>query len=133
MYFLFNNLSFSTAHFPTISLNKSSHSNIPTISKMPCRGGIYHGSLSFGEPSYSTSVLENMPLNSVILTVITNRQSDKRVQYYIEQVTPVSLIEFTRLNCLIIGKITELFSVKSALNTLMPFRRKKTLDGRGGW
>ena len=44
-----------------------------------------HGALSFDRSSYSSNVLENMPLNSVILTVITNRQSDKRVQYYIEE------------------------------------------------
>ena len=63
------------------------------------RGGMYHGSLSFARPTYSAAVLENTPLNSVILTVISNRQvagggghgdhdypqGDKRVQYYIEQ------------------------------------------------
>ena len=37
------------------------------------RGGVFHGSLSFARSEYSSNVLENMPLNSVILTVITNR------------------------------------------------------------
>ena len=48
------------------------------------RGGVFSGELSFVKKHYAASILENTPLNSVILTVITNRQSDRRVQYSID-------------------------------------------------
>jgi len=48
------------------------------------RGGVFSGDLSFVKKGYAASILENTPLNSVILTVITNRQSDRRVQYSID-------------------------------------------------
>ena len=42
------------------------------------------GEISFLRKLYSSSVLENMPLNSVILTVVTTIRNDHRVQFYIE-------------------------------------------------
>ena len=44
------------------------------------------GELRFSRPLYSGQVLENMPLNSVILTLVTAHSTD-RLQFYIIQVS----------------------------------------------
>ena len=48
------------------------------------RFSLSSGDISFLRKLYSSSVLENMPLNSVILTVVTASQNDQRVQFSIE-------------------------------------------------
>ena len=53
--------------------DNTSNNNNTRLEIQIFRGGVFHGSLSFARSEYSSNVLENMPLNSVILTVITNR------------------------------------------------------------
>ncbi|XP_059090109.1 protocadherin beta-12-like [Tigriopus californicus] len=48
------------------------------------RGGIFDSALQFLQKSYDVRILENVPLNSVILTLLTNKPSDRRVHFDIE-------------------------------------------------
>ncbi len=47
------------------------------------RGGIYDTELRFLQRSYAVRILENVPLNSVVTTLLTNKPSDRRVHFYV--------------------------------------------------
>ncbi|XP_037076459.1 protocadherin-like wing polarity protein stan [Pollicipes pollicipes] len=47
------------------------------------REGVFTDELQFVQGNYVASVLENRPVNSVILTVITNRPGDSRVRFFL--------------------------------------------------
>ncbi|XP_075236204.1 protocadherin Fat 4-like Cad96Ca [Lycorma delicatula] len=49
--------------------------------------------LQFLQTHYLAGVLENVPLNSVLLTVITNRHRDKRLRYWLDY--PTDMFEVT--------------------------------------
>ncbi len=50
------------------------------------RGGIFDSSdLQFLRRSYSVRVLENVPLNSAVATLLTNRPSDRRVRFSVNR------------------------------------------------
>ena len=49
------------------------------------RGGIYDADIQFLQRGYAVKILENVPLNSVVTTLITNRPSDRRVNFNIRE------------------------------------------------
>ncbi|CAB4054632.1 unnamed protein product [Lepeophtheirus salmonis] len=49
------------------------------------RGGIYDRDLKFLQKTYYRRILENVPLNSVIVTLLTNKPSDRRVNFYVSR------------------------------------------------
>ena len=51
------------------------------------RGGIYDSDLQFLQRSYAVKILENVPLNSAVATLVTNRPSDRRVNFSIRDST----------------------------------------------
>lgn len=51
------------------------------------RGGIFDSDLQFLQKKYDVKILENVPLNSVITTLLTNKPSDRRVHFYIKEKT----------------------------------------------
>ena len=54
-----------------------------TVSK----GGIFDSALQFIEKNYEMKILENVPLNSIVTTLLTNRPSDKRVHFTVDEKT----------------------------------------------
>lgn len=48
--------------------------------------------LQFLQDHYQAGVLENVPLDSVLLTVITNKPKDKRLKYWLSNYTDIFLI-----------------------------------------
>ncbi len=49
------------------------------------RGGIYDTELRFLQRRYEVRVLENVPLNSAVATLLTNRPSDRRVRFAVDE------------------------------------------------
>lgn len=48
--------------------------------------------LQFLQDHYQAGVLENVPLDSVLLTVITNKPKDKRLKYWLSNYTDIFMI-----------------------------------------
>ena len=59
------------------------------------RGGIFDSDLQFLQKSYDVKILENVPLNSVITTLLTNKPSDRRVHFYIDEENTLPEKEFS--------------------------------------
>ncbi len=51
------------------------------------RGGIFDSNLQFLQKTYEVRVLENVPLNSAVATLLTNRPSDRRVRFSVNRST----------------------------------------------
>ncbi len=51
------------------------------------RGGIYNTELQFMQSEYAVRILENVPLNSVVATLLTNKPSDRRVHFFVGEDT----------------------------------------------
>jgi hypothetical protein len=48
------------------------------------RGGIFDSDLQFVQHYYQSKILENVPLNSVVTTLLTNKPSSRKVHFEID-------------------------------------------------
>lgn len=59
------------------------------------RGGIFDSDLQFLQKTYDVKILENVPLNSVVTTLLTNKPADRRVHFYIDEENTLPGKEFS--------------------------------------
>ncbi|XP_049947286.1 fat-like cadherin-related tumor suppressor homolog [Schistocerca serialis cubense] len=68
------------------------------------RPGVVAGDLMFIQKHFSASVLENVPLGSVLLTAVTNKPRDRRVRFWLEDPTHSGTFSITQSGDLVLRR-----------------------------